>query len=60
MNGKMEFVRAIVRPIITLSGWAVLLWMVATAKAPPEWFQVLVVGLTTWWYADRSSSEKKP
>lgn len=61
MNSKlMEMVRAVVRPVVTLSGWGAIIFMLLDGQDVPEWFQVVVVGLSTWWFASRQAEEKKP
>ena len=61
MNGKlMEQVRAVVRPIITLSGWAFLLYAFIVGLAVAEWFWTTVVSLTVWWFADRKQEGRVP
>ena len=56
-NGLMALIRAVVRPLVTISGWGAVLGMVLTQTPIPEWFQVSVIGLTTWWFATRKSGD---
>lgn len=49
----MELVRTAVRPVITLSGWASLVYMVIAEIKIPEWYWTAVVGFTSFWFASR-------
>lgn len=61
MNDKlMELVRAVVRPIITLSGWAFIIYSLIVGATVPEWFWTAAVSLVTWWFADRRQEGSKP
>lgn len=55
-NGWMAKARALVRPIVTLSGWAVITYLVVEQLPIPDWYQVVVVGFTTWWFATRKNN----
>lgn len=61
VNGKMmETVRAVVRPIVTISGWGTLIYLIVMGKEINQEFFIAVMGLTAWWFATRQSEEKKP
>ena len=61
MNGhRTEFIRAVVRPIITLSGWGAVTWLVLDGKIPADGYLAIVSGLTAWWFATRTPQEPKP
>jgi len=53
MKLDIETARAIVRPIITLSGWGSLLYGVLQGINIPEWYWTAVVGFTSFWFASR-------
>ena len=54
MDAQLEFARALVRPVVTLSGWAVLLVMYYTGTDVPDKFFNLQSGVTLWYFADRT------
>lgn len=56
----MEWVRAIVRPAITLSGWGLIVALIARGQPVPEPFWALVGTLTAWWFADRRQEGNGP
>ena len=54
MNDLINFTRAITRPMLTFAGWFCLCNMVYEGKEVPEFFIGAVLGMTGWWFADRS------
>lgn len=57
----MEFVRAIVRPIITIGTLAATFYVIIFIQNIPDrvftWMTVQSAILITWWFADRSRKE---
>ena len=57
MNGKLtEVVRAIVRPVITLSGWGCIIYLAVRGIITPDVFVPGVMALVAWWFATRPRS----
>jgi len=50
----IKFFRAITRPILTFAGWFCLCNMVYDGKEVPEFFIAAVLGMTGWYFWDRS------
>lgn len=53
-NEFTEFIRAMVRPILTLMFSTIYLIAAFDARPLPEHFFELTAGLVVWWFADRS------
>ena len=53
-----ELIRTVVRPIITVSGWATYLVLVLDGKPIPEHFDKVIAGFTAWWFLDRMLSKR--
>ena len=56
----IEFIRSLVRPIVTLVGWLYLLAMWYEGKDVPELMALTVIGYTGWFFYDRSQIRRKP
>jgi len=54
MDAWIKFIRAITRPMIAFSGWFCLCNMVYDGKDVPEFFIGAVLGMTGWFFYDRS------
>ena len=54
----IEFIRSLVRPIVTLVGWFFLLEMWYEGKDIPEFMIPTIIGYTGWWFYDRSKKGK--
>ena len=50
-NNLMDFVRAVVTPAITLSGWGAIVYMVINAMSIPDAFWSTVGTSTAFWFA---------
>ena len=50
-SNLMDFVRAVVTPAITLSGWGAVVYMVLNGKAIPDAFWSAVGTSTAFWFA---------
>lgn len=57
----MEFIRAIVRPILTVGTLGTTFYIIITIPDVPDrvftWLTVQSATLLTWWFADRSKRE---
>ena len=50
----LNFIRGVVRPIVTLSGWGAVLLMSWQGKPIPDFLLAFVVALTAWIFAERA------
>ena len=49
-----DFIRAMVRPLVTLSGWGTVLSMTWLGKPIPDFLLAFVTALTAWIFAERA------
>ncbi len=53
-NGAMEFVRAVVRPILTVGSVGAAIAMVFLGIPLPQWLETMIGMMVAWWFADRT------
>lgn len=56
LNNIVEFVRGIVRPILTVLAFASAVIMILAGIVVPEWYQNLVLTIIFWWFATRTAN----
>ena len=55
-----DFINAIVRPIVTLSGWLTILLMSWTGRPIPDFLATFVTALTAWIFVERAMKHNTP
>ena len=50
----LEFIRGMVRPYITVTGWSSILYMAVKGLPIPEFLLAFVSALTGWLFAERA------
>lgn len=55
----MEWMRTLVRPVLTLSGMLTLSAAVLQGREVPDFYTALVSGMLAWWFYDRSKKKGK-
>ena len=55
----IEFIKALIRPIITVMFAAVIVQLVTQEIEAPAWFLSLAIPCITWWFVDRTRQHIK-
>lgn len=49
-----EIIRALTRPVLTLTGLVGLIIMLLTGASVPEYYIIIVAGMLAWWFGERT------
>ena len=55
----IEFIRAVVRPTLAISGWLATIYFLAAGIAIPDAWWAIVAGINVFYFVQRQQ-EKKP
>ena len=52
----LDTIRGLVRPLVTIAGFGTLIAMIILKVQVPDWFQVMVGMMISYWFASRKTT----